>query len=317
MNKKRFFYYLVMCAFMLISCSSEKGEDIQATRGEETGVKSPVEQAAPLHDEKADYSIKIEPQDGFANTAFRITSKNFELSNATIQWMASGVPVKGAEAISFTPHDAGYGKGDTVQAKAVIDGKVALSDTVKIKNAPPEFTKIKIMPEVFKPGDTLFVEAAAKDADGDDVTISYKWLKNREPAGEGAHIDSPLKRGDRISVTLIPFDGEAYGKQAVLDRKIENLPPMIIEDTDFNFDGKIFTHRVRAEDPDGDPLVYALKSAKENMTIDPQTGLVTWNVPKDFTGKVPVTVSVTDGHGGESTRQLTFIINPPAKEKEK
>ncbi len=310
MNVQRFFYYAVI-AFILLSCSSEKGEKIQTSRGED-GAKSPVEQAAPLHDDKTDYSIKIEPQDGFRNTAFRLSSENFELSNARIQWLMNGIPVKGAEGISFTPQDAGQGKGGTVQAKAIIGSKEALSNIVKIKNAPPEFTKIKIMPEVFKPGDTLFVDAAANDLDGDVVTIAYKWLKNREPAGNSKQIEGTIKRGDRISVTITLFDGEDYGRQVVLEKKIENLPPMIVEDTEFNFDGKIYTHRVRADDPDGDPLTYSLKSARENMTIDSKTGLVTWNVPKDFIGNAPVTVSVTDGHGGESTRYLTFIINPAA-----
>ncbi|MEW6713987.1 MAG: hypothetical protein AB1306_02695, partial [Nitrospirota bacterium] len=247
MTVQRFFYYAVMSAFILLSCSSEKGADIQQTpRGEETGAESPAEQTALLHD--AEYSMKIEPQEGFRNTAFRLSARNFELSNAGIQWMVNGVPVKGAEGMSFTPQqDApGQRKGDTVQAKAVIDNKEVLSNIVKIKNAPPEFTRIKIMPEVFKPGDTLFVEAAANDADGDEVKIFYKWLKNGEPAGESMQIHSPLKRGDSISVTITPFDGEEYGSQVVFNRKIENLPPMIVEDMKFNFDGKIYTHQVRA-----------------------------------------------------------------------
>lgn len=318
MNVRRFFYYAVLCAFLLLSCSSEKGEDNKATRGEETGAKSPVEQAAPLHNAASDYSIKIEPQDGFRNTAFRLSSKNFELSNARIQWMVNGVPVKGVEGISFTPqHDApGQRKGDAVRSKAIIDNKEVLSNTVKIKNSLPEFTNIKIMPEVFKPGDSLFVEAVANDLDGDEVKISYKWLKNGEPAGDSMQIHSPLKRGDKVSITVTLFDGEEYGRQVLLEKKIENFPPIIIEDMKFNFDGKIYTHQVRADDPDGDPLTYSLKSAGKNMAIDTKTGLITWNVPKEFTGNVPVIVSVTDGHGGESTQELTFSINPaPVKGK--
>lgn len=304
---------------MLLSCTSEKGTDEQGRTEAETGVESSAELAekSSLSEAASDYSIMIEPQDGFRRTTFKLSSTNFELSDARIQWIVSGVAAEGAEDISFTLQNPDHGKGDTVQAKAVIDGKEVISNSVRIKNSPPEFTTIKLKPEVFKPGDTLFVEAAANDPDGDEVTISYKWLKNREPAGDSTHIDSPIKRGDRISITLIPFDGEDYGRQAVLDRKIQNFPPIFIENNKYNFDGEIFTHQVRAEDPDEDELTYSLKSAQENMTIDPETGLITWRVPKGFTGKVPVTVSVTDGHGGESTRQLTFMINPPAKPKEK
>lgn len=35
------------------------------------------------------------------------------------------------------------------------------------------------------------------------------------------------------------------------------------------------------------------------MAINPTTGLIKWNIPQDFKGKAPVTISVTDGHGGE------------------
>lgn len=309
MIARQFLYYAVICAFLLLSCSSKNGEEIQTAQEQEHGAaKTRPEGKALLHD--ADYSIKIEPQEGFRNTVFRLASQNFALTDARIQWMVSGVPVEGAENISFALQDAGHGKGDTVQAKAIIDSKEVLSNTVKIKNSPPEFTKIKLMPEIFKPGDTLFVEADANDIDGDEVIISYEWKKNGEPAGEGMRINTPLKRGDRVSIEATPFDSEEHGIKVLLDKKIENLPPVIIEDAGFNFDGNIYTHRVRADDPDGDTLTYSLKSGKDNIKIDPETGLIIWDVPMGFTGSSTITVSVTDGQGGESMRELTFEIKP-------
>ncbi|MBM4141828.1 MAG: hypothetical protein FJ242_10195 [Nitrospira sp.] len=44
------------------------------------------------------------------------------------------------------------------------------------------------------------------------------------------------------------------------------------------------------------------------MTIDPSTGLITWNVPPEFTGKALITVSVKDGHGGEAVQSFTLEI---------
>ncbi len=49
------------------------------------------------------------------------------------------------------------------------------------------------------------------------------------------------------------------------------------------------------------------------MTIDPSKGLIKWNVPPEFTGKTPITVSVTDGHGGEVMQSLTLEITPEIK----
>ena len=77
------------------------------------------------------------------------------------------------------------------------------------------------MPEVFKAGDALYIEASGSDIDGDAVTIIYEWIKNREPAGSSKQIGIPIKRGDKISVKITPFDGEAYGKPIVLNREIK------------------------------------------------------------------------------------------------
>ena len=50
------------------------------------------------------------------------------------------------------------------------------------------------MPEVFKAGDALYIEASGSDIDGDAVTIIYEWIKNREPAGSSKQIGIPIKR---------------------------------------------------------------------------------------------------------------------------
>ena len=164
------------------------------------------------------------------------------------------------------------------------------------------------MPEVFKAGDALYIEASGSDIDGDAVTIIYEWIKNREPAGSSKQIGIPIKRGDKISVKITPFDGEAYGKPIVLNREIKNLPPMIVDHKNFNFDGSVYTYQVKATDPDEDKLTYSLKSAPAGMTIDPKTGAIQWNVPPDVKGKTTFIVSVTDGNGGEATQSLTFEI---------
>ncbi len=85
---------------------------------------------------------------------------------------------------------------------------------------------------------------------------------------------------------------------------------MIIEDKEFSFDGKIYAFQVKATDPDGDSLTYSIKTPPAGMTIDPSTGLVKWDVPPEFKGRASVSVSVTDGHGGEAIQSLTIEITP-------
>jgi hypothetical protein len=228
------------------------------------------------------------------------------LAGAKAEWLVNGMPVPGAEGFSFKA--GGTTKGDTVQAKVTVQGREVLSNIVGIKNAPPELTKVKIMPEVFKPGDRLGVDVSAEDPDGDDVTVRYEWTKNGEPAGDGREIEGPVRRGDKVEVRIAPFDGEVEGTPVILKREISNMPPMIGEGGKFNFDGRVCTYQVTATDPDGDALTYSLKGAPSGMTVDPETGAIRWNVPLDFAGKASFTAVVNDGHGGESEQNLSFTI---------
>lgn len=285
-----------------------------ASPGEKAVSESKKPESIPAERPSQSFSLRIRPETAFRDSVFNAVPGGFSLSDAPITWLVNGKPAAGAKGIKFRPQNAV--KGDTVQAEALIQGAAVYSNIIKIKNSPPRADDIKILPEVFRPGDTLSVKVEAVDIDGDDVTVSYEWTKNSEPAGKGRQIDIPLKKGDRFSVRISFFDGEDYGPPVILRREIKNLPPMIAEDNEFNFDGKVYSFQVRASDPDDDPLAFSLESAAEGISIDPETGVVTWNVPADFTGKVPVTVSVTDGQGGKATREITLIINPPSTENE-
>lgn len=181
---------------------------------------------------------------------------------------------------------------------------------VEAKNTPPELTKIKIMPEVFKSGDTLYIDAVAADADGDDVAIQYEWTKNKEAAGQDRQIGVPIKRGDKIDIKITPYDGKVYGRSVILHREIANLPPMIIADKNSRFEGNLFTYQVKASDADNDALAYSLKAAPAGMTIDKASGFLKWDVPEGFKGKASFTVSASDGHGGEAAQIFTFEVIP-------
>lgn len=299
--------------FLLLSCSSEKPADVSSQKPLENGKgvipSAPQQQAVA---DSAAYSFEITPVDATRNSTLNVTPKGFNLQDARIVWLLNGNPVSVVMLNQFKATDAK--KGDTVQAKALIQDKEIFSNTVTIKNALPELTKVKLMPEVFKMGDKLYIDASASDMDEDAVAISYEWTKNGEPAGSAKTILASIKRGDKITVKITPFDGEAYGKPITLRREIGNMPPMIAEDKKHFFDGKVWTYQIKATDPDGDPLTYSLKSAPQGMTIEPSTGLIKWDVPPEFKGKTPVTVSVTDGHGGDALQIFTIEIRPEQKE---
>ncbi len=185
--------------------------------------------------------------------------------------------------------------------------EVKETETARKGNSPPQITRVKIMPEVFKPGDTLYIEAEANDPDGDEVTIFYEWHKNGELVSTEREIKSHVKRGDNLFIKLRPFDGKDYGKEVTLKRDILNVPPVIEDHRDYHFDGNLFTYQVKAYDPDGDDLKYSIKTGPVGMTID-STGLIRWNVPPEYKDKTRIIVSVTDGHGGEALQAFNVEI---------
>jgi len=155
------------------------------------------------------------------------------------------------------------------------------------------------------------VEAEGHDADGDPVQFEIAWQKNGQPAGGGNRLTASVKRGDKVNVTLTPLDGKDRGVSAMLSREILNTPPAIEGQEQFQVSDNAVTFHVRASDADGDPLTYALREAPPGMSIDRGTGWVRWVTSPGRTGKVPFTVVVSDGSGGESTARITVTIAEP------
>jgi hypothetical protein len=181
------------------------------------------------------------------------------------------------------------------------------------RNSPPVVRSVRFIHADVKAGTGLAVEVEGYDADGDAVQFEIAWSKNGEPVGTGNRLTTPLKRGDKVSVTVTPFDGKERGKSATLFRDILNTPPSIEGQEQFLVTDNAVTFHVRASDSDGDPLTYSLKDAPAGMSIDPKTGWVRWVTSPGTTGKVPFTVIVSDGAGGESTARFTVTIaeQPP------
>lgn len=178
-----------------------------------------------------------------------------------------------------------------------------------VRNSPPEVRSVRFLPGDAGKGTGLGVEAEGYDPDGDAVRLEIAWRKNGEPAGEGNRLEGPLKRGDRITVAITPFDGKTRGKVAELSREVRNTPPLIEGQEEFQVNGALVTFRVRASDPDGDPIHYSLKDAPPAMRIDPSNGQVRWEAPRGTTGKVPFTVTASDGFGGEANARFSVSIS--------
>jgi hypothetical protein len=310
--------FCVVALMALLACSSEKTSTVN-TQGQGSAAPDKGDMPAAIATSTQDktgasshFSIELIPAEATKNSMLNLIVHGAEPANTRVIWLVNGSPVANNSSTQFNP--ANIKKGDVVQAKAIDQGKEVLSNIVPIKNSPPELSNAKFtMNDPSSPG-KLSVAVSGRDADGDEVTYLYEWTKNGEPAGKDKTIASSIKRGDQISVKITPFDGEAYGRPAILNMEVKNLPPVFAqEESKLSFKGHVCTTQIRATDPDGDTLTYSLKEAPPGMTIDPATGVMTWNVPPDFEGKVSFTACVNDGHGGETLKTFHFEVTPETK----
>ena len=265
-----------------------------------------VASRSPDPSDTRDYKLEIVPKNATRNTMLYLVPHGFDIVDSDTVWLINGEEIENPEPGRL---EAGAAKkGDKIQAIATVKDKEIRSNVVPILNSPPVFSTVRLLPEVFHAGDTLFVDATASDPDEDETSVSYQWTVNGEPKGDTKKINASLKRGDKVSVKITPSDGETEGPSIVLHREITNIPPMIAESKKYEFEGNTYSYTIHAVDPDGDTLTYALTEAPKGMKIDSTTGLITWDVPEDVTGKTPFTVSVTDGQGGVVTQKLTLFL---------
>jgi len=134
-------------------------------------------------------------------------------------------------------------------------------------NHPPAVNSARLVANSFTRNDTVTVEIALGDADGDRVTMRYQWLVNgRAEEGEtGPTLNlGRLRRGDHVSVELTPVDargavGTAFRTDAVA---VENTPPVATRVTIEPVaarPGDELRAAIEGSDPDGDPVTYLVE----------------------------------------------------------
>lgn len=305
----RCLWVLAVVFLLLPGCTSEKSA-VTGTEGEGVETTAPAvkaaEKPATSFEAREAYAIEITPPEPTRDSMLSVKTEGFKAGKTKIEWMINGSVVAGTYGHTFPARD--LDRGDRVVARAMVNGKEVLSRAVEIGNAAPEVVKARIIPEAADKGERMRIDAEARDADGDLVNLEYEWTKNGEVAGDGEVLETPLRRGDRIAVKVTPSDPWNKGRAVEVPVTIRNVPPVIRKNGGFHYDGRTWTYKVTATDPDGDPMTYSLNGAPSGMTIDRETGAISWPVPADFSGDGVFTAVVRDDHGGESKQDLSFTI---------
>ncbi len=180
-------------------------------------------------------------------------------------------------------------------------------------NKPPVIHGITAERDWVDTSNSVTIEAIASDPDGDE--LSYQWSANAGTiSGAGSIVTwtAPDNPGD-YTVALAVGDGRGGEATAslTLDVRLNNLP--VIEDLIAGSlslrAGDSVTIECLASDPDGDELSYHWSA--NASTISGAGSIVTWTAPGALApvgGTVSVTVS--DGRGGEITSEIYITIQP-------
>ena len=107
------------------------------------------------------------------------------------------------------------------------------------------------------------------------------------------------------------------GKQFTYDLQVLaeiNAAPVIESEPELEIiGGKQYQYRVEATDKNDDAIAYELLTSPEGMSIDAETGLITWDTTTDNIGNQNVVVQVSDSRGRTDTQEfnLAVIETPP------
>jgi hypothetical protein len=238
-----------------------------------------------------------------------------DLVNYRYQWIKNDIEIAGENGNILRA--GSFRKGDMFQVRVIPsdgkgDGNPFLSNPVKIQNAPPVVREVWIEPQMPRIQNDLKVHEKSTDADGDTIYFTYQWEKNgavltdeRKDTLEG----TGFKKGDSISVTVIPDDREIMGAPRKSEPvKIANSAPTIVSSPPTSIQGTDYLYQVKANDPDKDPITFTLKSGPKGMKIDLESGLISWQIRKEDKGTHSIEIEVSDNEGARSYQQYTLAI---------
>ena len=215
----------------------------------------------------------------------------FEPSSKTFAWVP-GIDEDGNYTAGFTASDGRGGETNITISIVVVPG-----------NRAPQMSSVSDK-QVDENG-TLSFTVSATDPDGDDLTYS----KVSGPGGVTVNSSTGQviwntdydDAGD-YSITVSVSDG-ALTDSTVISVTVNNSnrAPVISEVANQVVTaGDTMSVVVSATDPDGDGLTYSKVSGPGGVTVNSNTGQVSWVTGNDDVGSYSITVSASDGELSDS-----------------
>ncbi|MDH5695977.1 MAG: PKD domain-containing protein [Dehalococcoidia bacterium] len=152
------------------------------------------------------------------------------------------------------------------------------------------------------------VECVASDPDGDE--LSYTWSACGDISGGGSVVTwtAPAAPGDyTIAVKVSDGRGGEATKQLTIGVAANQSPVInsLTAERERVRQAMTCTIECIASDPDGDKLSYIWSVDEGNISGEGR--IATWVAPNTF-GTYTVTVTVTDGRGGQAIETIDIVV---------
>ena len=175
-------------------------------------------------------------------------------------------------------------------------------------NQPPFISSLTASNERVSPSGSCQVKCVASDPDGDE--LSYAWSASRGSiSGESSTVTwtAPAAPGNYTIIVKVTDGRGGEAATELIIKVVPNQPPVISLTAEPQTVKKAMTSAIQctASDPDGDKLSYTWSASGGN--ISGEGSAATWVAPNAF-GTYTITVTVSDGRGGEATETIEIVV---------
>lgn len=242
--------------------------------------------------------------------------------NYVINWGDNSVPTRNFSGVAAHRYPVNRYRGYTITV-TVTDGNggsAAGEGSVRFLQPDANIAPTVEALQITKRGEFgVAVVVGAVDPDGDALTYRIDWGDGSQPTqnlgGRASH-DYPANvyRGYTITVTVTDGRGGEAAAEGGIEfvRPAENRPPIVEEVQARRIGNWDISLVVGAVDLDGDALRYSIDWGDNSALSVNGSGLAEHTYPADRWRAYRITVTVTDGRGGEGVGEGVANFPQPA-----
>jgi alpha-tubulin suppressor-like RCC1 family protein/rubredoxin len=175
--------------------------------------------------------VSISPNPAYTSDTLTCTYTYADLDgdadNSSIQWTIGGVAAGSGATLS-----GAFSGGDTVTCVVTPDdgttAGIPQTASILIANQGPSISTVDIMPDPAVVSDTLTCAYSGyTDPDGDPDQSTFEWFVGGTSLGTGSTLAAGYLRGDVVTCTVTPDDGQLQGTPVSDSITIDNTAPEV------------------------------------------------------------------------------------------